>query len=351
MNRSAVFAVPGDLDSLTGGYIYEKNLLLGLRRAGWDVELLALPGSFPDPSAQDLRVTERAFAALTPETPVLLDGFLPGATEPGILAALRAPFVAVTHHPLALETGLAPERAAYLARVERANLARAAHVLVPSPETARTLAARYGVPGSRITVAPPGVIRPAAVTLDKPEGAPLILSVGQLVPRKGHDVLLRALATLRHLPWRAVIVGGAPDRACAAELAALRASLALEDRVTFAGQIAREDLERSLSLASVFALATRYEGYGMVFAEALVHGLPIVACSGGAVAETIPADACFLVPPDDVGGFAAALHRVLAEPDTRARLAAASARHGASLPTWDDTARIAARVLARVGRT
>ncbi|MEX5727777.1 glycosyltransferase involved in cell wall biosynthesis [Rhodovulum iodosum] len=348
MSRQAVFAVPGDLDSVTGGYIYEKQLLLGLRRAGWDVAHLALPGSFPDPTPKDMQVTGDAFAALAPQTPVLLDGFLPGATDPAQLARLRAPFVAVTHHPLALETGLAPGRAAHLYRVERANLARAAHVIVPSAETARTLAADYDVPAARITVAPPGVTRPEAGPEAAAPGPPLILSVGLLVPRKGHDVLLRALAEVADLPWRAVIVGGSPDPACAADLRSLQTALGLDGRVSFAGQVAEDTLGRHFSQAAVFALATRYEGYGMVFAEALVHGLPIVGCSGGAVADTVPAEAALLVPPDDAAGLAWALRRVLADPNARARIAAASARHGAMLPTWDETAGIVAQVLARI---
>lgn len=350
MSRKVVFAIPGDIDRITGGYIYEKQVLLGLRRAGWDVTHLPLPGSFPDPTAGDMQVTGEAFAALDPDIPVLLDGFLPGACDPAQVSRLRAPFVAITHHPLALETGLTPERAGHLYRVERANLARAAHVIVPSAQTARVLAADYDVPLGRITQAPPGVTRPTPVDGVVPADPPLILSVGLLVPRKGHDVLLRALADIADLRWQATIVGDAPDPACAAELAALRSTLGLDGRVRFAGLVADETLQRLFSQAAVFALATRYEGYGMVFAEALVHGLPIVACSGGAVAETVPAEAALLVPPNDCAGLANALRRMLGDPRSHARIAAASARCGAALPTWDQTAEIAAQVLTRINR-
>lgn len=348
MSRNVVFAIPGDINRLTGGYIYEKQVLLGLRRARWNVTHLPLPGSFPDPTPGDMQVTGDAFAALSPDTPVLLDGFLPGATDPAQLARLRAPFIAITHHPLALETGLSPARAEHLYRVERANIARAAHVIVPSEETARVLASDYDVPSGHITLAPPGVTRPA--TLDRAALAdpPLILSVGLLVPRKGHDVLLQALADIAAMPWQAMIVGDAPEPAYAAELAALRDKLGLAGRLRFAGLVTQDKLQGLLAQASVFALATRYEGYGMVFGEALVHGLPIVACTGGAVAETVPTEAALLVPPDDVVGLAEALRQMLGDRETRARIAAASARYGAALPTWDHTAGIVGKVLARI---
>ena len=100
----------------------------------------------------------------------------------------------------------------------------------------------------------------------------MILSVGIQHPRKGHDVLLRALARLPDLAWTAVIVGPAYDPEHAAALSALCAELGLESRVRFAGSVSVAERDALYSRASVFALATRYEGYGLVFDEALAHG-------------------------------------------------------------------------------
>ncbi|MGZ2255909.1 glycosyltransferase family 4 protein [Roseobacter sp. A03A-229] len=347
MTRAATFAIPGDIDTLTGGYIYEKQLLLALRRVGWDVTHLALPGGFPHPTARVVHEIVTRLAALPADRPVILDGFLSGALPPDQLAQMQAPFVAVTHHPLAYETGLAPERAADLMRSEQANLARTAHVIVPSPHTAEILTQDFGVPDSRITVAPPGVLRPAPSPAPRTE-VPEILAVGQLVPRKGHDTLLRALAHLTDLPWTASIVGRAGDPAYGAELRALADSLGLKDRVRFTGSLSPHDLAAQYASASIFALATHYEGYGMVFAEAMVHGLPIVTCDGGAVPDTVPPDAGNLVPVGDSTAFATALRRLLTEDDMRRRMSAASARAGRSLPDWEDTARIVSAVLARI---
>lgn len=347
--RETVFAIPGDLEALTGGYIYEKELLHGLRRAGRVVHHLALPGSYPTPSPADVAKTLEALRAVPNDRVLLLDGFLTGATPAGGLTALRAPYVAVTHHPLALETGLDPARAAYLAQTERANLAGAAHLVVPSPHTAEVLARDFGVAEGRLTVAPPGVHRPPTGSAPSdPAAPPLILSVGQLVPRKGHDVLMRALATLTDLPWRLEVVGknGPPEEAAA--LRHLRHELGLENRVQFAGTLPPDALGQRYAQADIFALATRYEGYGMVFAEALAAGLPIVAGAGGAVPQTVPDTAGLLVPPGDIAATAAALRRLLRDRDLHARLAAGATQAGARLPSWDDTARIVGAVLDRV---
>jgi glycosyltransferase involved in cell wall biosynthesis len=169
-----------------------------------------------------------------------------------------------------------------------------------------------------------------------------------LVPRKGHDILLQALALLADLEWTVSIVGGATDEDYSRSLRDLATKLGLNERVHFRGKLAPDALTACYVRASVFALATRYEGYGMVFAEAMVHGLPIVTCAAGAVPDTVPADAGMLVPADDVAAFAGALRRVLADAGHRNALASGSARHGQDLPSWDDTARIVSAVLKNV---
>ena len=341
--RPAAFAVPGDLDTLTGGYIYERRLLDGLRAEGRSVEHIALPGSFPDPTEADTATTAARLAAVDPGTALILDGFLSGALDPGAVARIRAPFVAMVHHPLALESGLSGDRARHLHGTERANLAMAAHVLVPSPHTRGILIDRYDVPAAKITVARPGVDRPGGTP--DPADPPMILSVGILHPRKGHDVLLRALARLTDLRWTATIVGADWHPAHAAEVRALAADPALKGRVTLAGRVGTKALHRHYRRATVFALATRYEGYGIVFDEALAAGLPIVSCATGAVPDTVPPDAGLLVPPDDPDAFADALRSLLTDGTERAARTAAARRHGARLPTWAGTAAIASGVL------
>ncbi|MEO0913686.1 MAG: glycosyltransferase family 4 protein [Pseudomonadota bacterium] len=339
--RSAAFAIPGDIETLTGGYIYERRLLLGLRALGHDVEHIELPASFPDPSAADMADAVGRLAAIAPDRPLILDGLVFGAIEG--LESVSAPIVAMIHHPLALETGLSPERRAHLYATERRNLGHARHVLAPSRHTAGILEAQYGVAPERITIAPPGSERPTLASA--PVDPPLILSVGLQHPRKGHDILLRALAGITDLRWQAVIVGRAHDPGHAAELADMVSDLGLGSRVLMAGTIGQDALERYYSSATLFALATRYEGYGIVFDEALRWGVPIVSCDAGAVSDTVPQAAGILTPPDDPATFGAALRRLLESTTLRASLSRAASAAGAKLPGWSDTAKIASRVL------
>lgn len=345
------FALPGDITTLTGGYVYDRRLVEELRAGGRTVEVIALPDSLPQPPEPDMAHAIAQLQAVPARMPLIVDGLAFGALDPVGVAGIRAPIVAMIHHPLAQESALPADLADHLWRTERANLAHARHVLVPSPHTRDMLIQRYDVPGDRITVARPGTVRPrqawtgARAPARGRAGPPLILSVGLLHPRKGHDVLIAALALLADLDWRAVIAGNPWDGAHVARLRAQIADAGLGARLTLAGRVADGRLADLYAQASIFALATRYEGYGIVFDEALSHGLPIVSTRAGAVPDTVPPEAGLLVPPDDAPALAQALARLLGDPQERAARAQAAARAGAALPGWSDTARIAARVL------
>lgn len=342
----AAFAIPGDIATLTGGYIYERRLLEGLRALGHDVQHLRLPASFPQPSPEEMTAAVDALLAVEPARPLILDGLVFGAIDTAGLARVRAPVVAMLHHPLALESGLDPARRDHLFRTERDNLRLARHVLVPSPHTRRVLMERYGVPGASITIARPGVEAPRIPA--EPVSPPLILSVGILHPRKGHDVLIEALSGLSDLDWQAVIVGNPWDADHAAALTRQVGRSDVARRIELAGRVTQERLEQLYARASIFALATRYEGHGLVFDEALVRGLPIVSCRTGAVPETVPAGAGILVPPEAPTAMAQALRSLIGDTSLRRTMARSAAAAGRLLPDWTHTAKVASDVLAMV---
>jgi len=345
----AAFAIPGDLDTRTGGYIYERRLLEELRASGRQVDHLRLGASFPDPTAAEMASAVAACASVPADRPLIIDGLVFGAIDTAGLGRVRAPVVAMIHHPLALEAGLTERRAAHLEAREHANLGLAAHVVVPSPHTAEVLRTRYDVPAEKITLALPGVDRPAPLPDRSTGTGPLqILAVGILHPRKGHDLLLDALAMVSDRPWQALIVGKPHDADYALALREQRDVLGLAGRVGITGELDDAALDAAWRSADVFALETRYEGYGMVFAEAQVRGLPIVSCRVGAVPDTVPPETGLLAPPDDPVAFAESLARLLDDAVLRQALAEGSLAAGAALPRWQDTAAAMEQVLDRL---
>ncbi len=342
---AAVFAIPGDINLPTGGYMYARHVLALLPQFGIQVRHLELPGSFPAPSAADLAETARRLESAGSAAAVVVDGLAYGAMPAEVIQRVRPPIVALVHHPLCLEAGLSEARQEELHVLEKAALALARRVVVTSARTARTLTTDFAVPAGKIAVAEPGT-DPAARARGSAGGAMQLLSVGSIIPRKAYDILVRALAPVKDRDWR-LTIAGAVDRSPDA-LSALRAALrdtALEGRVTLIGPVDQGRLADLYASADAFLMPSLYEGYGMVLAEAMARGLPIVCSTGGAAAETVPDAAAIKVPPGDERALSAAIGRLLDDAALRRRLADASWAAGQTLPRWEDTARRIAGVI------
>lgn len=370
------FLLPGDPATRTGGYGYDRAVVAGLREAGWVVDQPRLPDGFPWPDAAARAAVERAVAALPDGALVLADGLAFGALpELAERHAHRLRWVALVHHPLARETGLDDSQRQALFDSERRALACARRVIVTSTATARALA-DYGVPADHIRVVPPGTVpvaapqRPAAARPpDAPQpgtapppgaaaaadgpppsllpvaaglrwpAAPLaLLCVATLTPRKGHALLVQALAALRERPWTLHCAGSTErDPATTIALRRLINTLGLADRVRLHGELDDAALDRLYRESDAAVLATSYEGYGMALAEAMAHGLPVVSTTAGAIADLVPPSAGLLVPPDDVVALRRALGQLLDDAALRARLAAGALAAARALPTWPDS--------------
>lgn len=344
---TAVFAIPGDLNTPTGGYVYDRQVMALLPQAGVRVHHLALPHGFPFPSETALAETGRLLAAVPPSEVLVIDGLAMGVLPPEMLARAAAPIVCLHHHPLGLESGLTSEQSEALLASEQAATGLARHVIVTSQTTADTLAELGFAPPPPVTVAVPG-IRRSTRSPGSADGCEIV-SVGTVVPRKGYDILIDALAQLRDLPWRLTIVGGLDrDLACASALETRVVASGLASRIRFAGVLGADEISALLARADIFALPSRYEGYGMAFAEAMAHGLPVVATRAGAIPGTVPPEAGLLVEPENANAFAEALGKVLRDADVRRRLAAGAWAHAQTLPRWEDTAAVIAGVIREV---
>jgi len=340
----AAFAIPGDINLPTGGYVYDRRVLGLLPQFGVAAQHLELPGSFPDPTPRDLAEVERILAAVAPGTALIIDGLAYGALSADLIRSVRAPIVALVHHPLCLEAGQTEPRQKQLLALETAALALAKRVIVTSETTARMLHSEFGVAGEKIIVAEPGT--DPTERARGSTGSLQLLSVGSVVPRKAYDVLVHALAAVKDRQWRLTIAGATDrnPRALAALHAAVRET-GLTDRIAVVGAMPQERLAELYASADAFLLPSLYEGYGMVLAEAMAHGLPIVCTTGGAAAETAPDAAAIKVSPGDQSALTAAIRRLLGEPATRRSLADASWAAGQRLPRWEDTARTIAGVI------
>ena len=243
------------------------------------------------------------------------------------------------HQPLASEVALAAAQAEHFRSTERAALAGAARVVATSDSTARILTADYAVPPRLVSVVRPGSDR-VPVARGSCDRVVRLVSVGSVVPGKGYDILISALASLPELPWRLTIAG---DRTrCPSTAAQLDADIhgyGLENRVDVLGALSPQRVTELYLASDLFVLASHFEGYGMALAEAIAHGLPVVSTKAGAIPDTLPAGAALLVAPGDVTALAQALRELIGDPLKRRRLASNACAAAVELPTWEDSAR------------
>ena len=341
------FLIPGDLGLPTGGYIYDRRVLALLPSLGIEAMHVALPGSFPFPTEADLAATAQLVSNLPKNAVLLVDGLAFGAMPARLVRGFRRPLIALCHHPLGLEAGLSPDQKAAFLASETAALALADAVVVTSPATRALLVHDFAVPPQRVTVAVPGTDpAPRAKATGRP---PQLLAVGSIVPRKGYEFLLEALAALGDLEWTLTIVG-ADDRnaATSASVRHLIVAKGLAERVTLVGAVDQAELSDYYAKTDLFVMPSLFEGYGMVLAEAMARGLPIVCTTGGAAAETVPSGAALKVPPGDAAALAKAIRQVLGDTELRTRMAEAAWIAGLALPRWEDTARTLAAVVRQV---
>jgi glycosyltransferase involved in cell wall biosynthesis len=172
--------------------------------------------------------------------------------------------------------------------------------------------------------------------------------VSTVTRAKGHDVLVDALASIAARGWSTTCVGSLDrDPAFAAAMRAAVADAGLSGRVRFAGACSDAELEELFRSADLLVHPSRSETYGMAVAEALAHGLPVIASHVGGVPEAVGCSSSgppgLLVPPGDPSALAGELRSWLGDADLRRRLRAAAAARRGTLPSWPDTAAAVAR--------
>ncbi len=334
--------VPAGIDDPThpsGGNVYDRRALDGLRALSWTVVEHEVGGDWPRPDLTDLARLALLLDGLPDGALLLVDGLVASAAASVLPAAsTRLTVVVLLHLPLG--PGAAEETV----------LGSAAAVVTTSEWTRSQVRSWYGL--RHVYAVRPGTdVAPLAAGSGT---GTALLCVATVHPGKGHDLLLAALARLDGRPWTLVCAGSLdvdPDHVTALQ-AQVRAH-SWERRVTFAGPLVGSALGAAHDRADLVVLATRRESYGMVVTEALARGLPVLATRTGGVPEalgrapggTVPG---LLVAPDDPAALADGLSRWLDERHLRDRLRRAAALRRPTLPGWDLTASGLADVMCRV---
>jgi glycosyltransferase involved in cell wall biosynthesis len=334
----------------SGGNVYDRRVCKGLASVGWSVREHAVPGFWGRPDASSFAALAAVLEEIPDGTAVVIDGLI-ASTAPETLVpqAHRLRLVVLVHMPL----GDRPADDEARTR-EHAVLSAAAAVVTTSAWARDRLLELYALPGERVHVAHPGVDAAELVSGTAAGGA--LLCVAAVTFDKGHDLLLDALVAISDLSWNCVCVGRLDrDPAFVTAVRRRAADEGLGDRVQFPGPRTGAELDRSYADADVMVLASRAETYGMVVAEALARGLPVIATDVGGLTEAMGCGARelrpgLLVPRDDAQALGAALRSWLGDAQLRARLRRAAVQRRESMPDWGTTTSVLSGVLSGAWR-
>ena len=325
------FVTVGDTDRLTGGYLYNRRLLYGLAENGVEVEQVVPCGATPAEQAEASSEFGGAFEPARFDV-LILDALARIVVAPHLdgWRSVR-PVVALVHEL----PGVANPTTGDRERTFEEPLLRCERLVAVSGHGKWVLLGK-GVPAGRVAVVRPGFdgLEPYSVGA-RGGGGPRVLCVAQWIPRKGVLAVVRAWSA-EERPGAVLDLVGDTDADPGYAAKVLEA--ASEDpSIIVLGPVSDAELAGLYASADLFALPSRYEGYGIVYAEALSFGLPVVACAVGPVPEVVGGEAALLVPPGDTDALSGALGRLLSDAGLRQKMSAAALRRAASLPRWRDT--------------
>ncbi len=340
----------GSLDTISGGYLYDRELVTYLRRQGEQVKVISLPWrSYPRHLVDNFSAALLRRLAGEPFDLLLQDEL----NHPS-LALLnyrlkkqaRYPVISIVHH-LRISERHPPLLRTFYRSVERHYLASCDGFVFNSQTTRAVVESLVGSTrpsvvaypaGSRLRVAPPEPGRISA-RLAGADGLRIIF-VGNLIPRKGLHTLLDALALLPSRDWHLDVVGSTTaDPAYARRVRRRIETLGIGRYVSLHGPLPDPDLHALLMDSHVLCVPSSYEGFGIVYLEGMACGLPAIATTAGAAHEIIDDGITgFLIPPENPAALSQRLSDLLADRGRLFQMSLAAGERFASHPTWEQTA-------------
>lgn len=333
--------VYGSLDARSGGYLYDRMLVSALGSRGHSVRVVSIPPRRYPLNALDNLSPRLLDEMVDPSPDVLVEDEL---CHPSLFTMNRrfrkrspAPVLSIVHHLTSSAARSAGERA--LARaMERRYLNSADAFVFNSNDSRDAVSALLGR-------TPPGVVacpgrdhaEAGGEAKDLRWGPLRLLYIGNILPHKGLDVLVKAMIMLGGENITLDVVGAPADGRYLRRVEGLVRREGLAGKITFRGYVPSSELSELLESAHVLVVPSYYEGYGITCGEACGRGVPVIASDVGGLRETVPPDVGYRVPPGDPAALAERISFLHHHRDRLEAMSWSARRHAASLPSWEES--------------
>jgi glycosyltransferase involved in cell wall biosynthesis len=342
----------GSLDTVSGGYLYDRMLVEYLRRQGDQVEIISLPWrTYGRHLSHNL--SRSLFQRLRQANlDVLLQDEL---NHPSLFwlnrrlrDQVRYPILSIVHHLRCSEAR--PAWKNYFYRWVEQRYLTSVDGFIFNSQTTRAIVEKLTGTKRRAVVAYPGGDRlhpnltSNQIMVRARQSGPLrLLFVGNLISRKGLHTLLAGLARLSRDSWQLDVVGtlnvdSTYVRSIRRQIARQLVVTGLTEQVTLSGSISDADLATRLAQSHLLAVPSSYEGFGIIYLEGMGFGLPAIASTAGAASEIIThGQDGFLVPPDDPATLAQHIHELSQNRERLLQMSLAARQRYALHPTWNES--------------
>lgn len=374
------FIIYGSVDQISGGYLYDREVVSALRKKNDHVTFVSLR-QLPYVLSVLQWCSPRLIKLLrkgvwmredNPADCVVIDELVhPSIWFAATRTGSRGPRLVLLVHHLRSKERRAQFETIVARAFEKTLINSADMIVVNSRTTARTVEQLLRKPCT-VLICPPGrdtFLGCAQNGIEKKKPPPVeterkktgagkntpveLLAVGNLIRRKGYTLLIHALSRLCGLEWRLTIAGNdMADPKYTRTLKRNIRTLGMEENISITGIVSAERLAALYGSADIFVFPTQYEGYGISLAEAMSFGLPYVAMNSGAVVELTGfggapgreedrgiriTEGGFLTDPDDSAALSTSLKKLITDAGLREQLGAESLHLASSLSRWRDT--------------
>ena len=330
---------PGEIDSISGGYIYNKNIIESIRAQSIEVELLNPGTDFPFPSKKSIENCRELFQNIESSSIVIIDSLILGII-PDLIEEFASKFTiaGMIHLPLSLSPDFTNDEKKHIKQNEIESF-KHSKILFVTSEYSKSETVRMGIDEAKIHVVTPG-INSTIKQKNYPDNPEKILCVSHISSSKGQLDLIKALENLQQFEWKLTFCGGFDEKDEYYKEIRKRISVSgMKERIVFTGEIQGLKLEDYYNQADLLILTSYFETFSMVLQEAMAFKLPIISTNSGATSQTADSLIAKFYEPGNIVQLKTHLFSVLNNGDEYKKLANGYSKLDLKFITWGEKAK------------